>query len=360
MKYAFLLYFSWLSSTFLATTKLYDNTSLQAFGCLCLSTQFTVSFPDVKITIMKITQKYLKIAVKYILTIVSTIIFLVQSSKCIKIFQAKESVSTSKIVSSGSAEFPALSICADFFDAYKTDILENYDSSPENIRSLKFPNTSYLESLPLFESVTLNLTELIQSVEFNFHEPFPGTKVSHLLLAQEVNEENDQYMVKTLENEDWIQKNWLTLGRCYTYKLPQELRKLNVRSITIVTNVNLLVYIHHPGQFWWVDTDTKIPISKHQLSFLDVRHTVVHALPKEVNGTEFLSCSEEMDFGYDACYHRSFDERFYEEFKCLHPLMLSKMNTTRSICNIGQFTPDEQQKFAQLHNGKCCSDFIWY
>ena len=157
MKYAFLLYFSWLSSTFLTTTKLCNNTSLQAFGCLCLSTQYTISFPHVKRTIMKITQKYLKIAVKYILTIVSTIIFLVQSSKCIKIFQAKESVSTSKIVSSGSAEFPALSICADFFDAYKTDILENYDSSPENIRSLKFPNTSYLESLPLFESVTLNL-----------------------------------------------------------------------------------------------------------------------------------------------------------------------------------------------------------
>ena len=132
---------------------------------------------------MKLTKKYGKTFVRYILTFTSTVIFLIQSLKCIKLFQDKETVSTSKIVSTGMAEFPSLSICADFYDAYKKDILEEFNSSANNIRNLRFPNTFDYESLPFFQLITLNLTELIQSIEFNFHDSFPGTKISHLLVS---------------------------------------------------------------------------------------------------------------------------------------------------------------------------------
>ena len=306
---------------------------------------------------MKLTKKYGKTFVRYILTFTSTVIFLIQSSKCIKLFQDKESVSSSKIVSTGMAEFPSLSICADFYDAYKKDILEEFNSSANNIRNLRFPNTFDYESLPFFQLITLNLTELIQSIEFNFHDSFPGTKISHLLLVSKVNEgEMDgTKIVQKLDDGFWVQHTWLTLGRCYTYTLPQNLRRLNVRSFTLVSNYNLLVYIHHPGQFWWVDTDTKIPVAKNKMCFLDVRHTVVHALPKVINGTNSLSCSEKMDFGYDACFHQSFDELFYQEFKCMHPLMGNKEKSNKPICNIGKLSKTEQEKFKELDNSKLVS-----
>ena len=306
---------------------------------------------------MKLIKKYRKRFVRYVLTFISTVIFLIQSSKCIKLFQEKESVSSSKIVSTGMAEFPSLSICADFFDAYKKDMLEKFNSSAKNIRNLRFPNTPDYESLPFFKLITLNLTELIQSIDFNFHDSFPGTKISHLLLVAQVNEGlmDDTHIVQKLDEDHWVQHNWLTLGRCYTYTLPKKLRKLNVRSFTLVTNFNLLVYIHHPGQFWWVDTDTKIPVAKNKMCFLDVRHTVVHALPKVINGTNSLSCSEKMDFGYDACFHQSFDELFYQEFKCMHPLMGNKEKSNKPICNIGKLSKTEQEKFKELDNSKLVS-----
>ena len=75
-------------------------------------------------------------------------------------------------------------------------------------------------------------------------------------------------------------------------------------------------------------------------------------MPKEVeiNQTEKLSCSKDMDFGYDSCFRQHFDELFYQKFQCIHPL-ISTGNSTKPICDIGKLSLGEQKQFYHLHNG---------
>ena len=100
--------------------------------------------------------------------------------------------------------------------------------------------------------------------------------------------------------------------------------------MTFTANFNLLVYIHHPGQFYWVDTVSKLPVHTNEKSFVDLSHSVVHAMPKAIviNGTKQNSCDEKMDYGYDLCYKTEYDKRFQQEFGCLHPLIMNDQTKT--------------------------------
>ena len=88
---------------------------------------------------------------------------------------------------------------------------------------------------------------------------------------------------------------------------------------------------------------------KIEKSFVDVRHSITYAMPKtiETNGSIYTSCSDKMDFGYDACYQDNFDDRFYQEFGCLHPLI--KKDLTKPVCNIGELSLVEKLRFSALH-----------
>ena len=89
-------------------------------------------------------------------------------------------------------------------------------------------------SLRFFERVTLDLDELVDSVELNFHDDFPGTKISRLkfVKSSEV-KASSKAVVEKLSKDNWIQQVWLNLGRCYTYSIPENLKKLNVNIILI-------------------------------------------------------------------------------------------------------------------------------
>ena len=119
--------------------------------------------------------------------------------------------------------------------------------------------------------------------------------------------------------------------------------------MTFTANFNLLVYIHHPGQFYWVDTVSKLPVHTNEKSFVDLSHSVVHAMPKAIviNGTKQNSCDEKMDYGYDLCYKTEYDRRFQQEFGCLHPLIMN--DQTKPICNIGMLSAFDKQRFWALH-----------
>lgn len=101
--------------------------------------------------------------------------------------------------------------------------------SGKAIRNLQFPKVDGMSSLEFYELVTLDLDELLESFDFNFHDNFPGTKISQLKFMKEsLMEESSKAKVEKLSATDWIQQNWLTLGRCYTFVIPENLRHLNV------------------------------------------------------------------------------------------------------------------------------------
>ena len=106
--------------------------------------------------------------------------------------------------------------------------------SAQDIRTLQFPKVDGETSLRFFERVTLDLDELVDSVELNFHDDFPGTKISRLKFVKpsEV-KASSKAVVEKLSTDIWIQQVWLNLGRCYTYSIPENLKKLNVNIILI-------------------------------------------------------------------------------------------------------------------------------
>ena len=103
--------------------------------------------------------------------------------------------------------------------------------SAKDIRTLQFPKVDGETSLRFFEQVTLELDELVDSVELNFHDDFPGTKISRLKFVKSSQvEASSKAVVEKLSTDDWIQQIWLNLGRCYTYSIPEKLKKLNVNT----------------------------------------------------------------------------------------------------------------------------------
>ena len=106
--------------------------------------------------------------------------------------------------------------------------------SAQDIRTLQFPKVDGETSLRFFERVTLDLDELVDSVELNFHDDFPGTKISRLKFVKSSQvKASSKAVVEKLSTDIWIQQVWLNLGRCYTYSIPENLKKLNVNIILI-------------------------------------------------------------------------------------------------------------------------------
>ena len=270
---------------------------------------------------------------KHFLTAISTALFVIQTRKCIEIFLQNDSVTTSKMHGTDNAEFPSLSICPDYHEAYNPKVLEKFNTSSHQMRDLKYPNTSF-GSLHFFELSTYNLTEILKQMTIQFRQ-FENKLI---------------YTKESIDEREWKQQNWPTLGRCFTYDLPMKLRKLDVRYIEVKVAFDVLIYFHHPGQFWWVDSVTKLPVTHVKTGFVDITHSVVHSLPKESqNGTK--TCSVEVDFDYDNCYKKAFQDQFFKNFGCLHPLFLA-INQTENVCNLGQMTETKAEEFQLLHKSK--------
>ena len=115
--------------------------------------------------------------------------------------------------------------------------------SAQDIRTLQFPKVDGETSLRFFERVTLDLDELVDSVELNFHDDFPGTKISRLkfVKSSEV-KASSKAVVEKLSTDNWIQQVWLNLGRCYTYSIPENLKKLNVNIIFDIFCHNFVIF----------------------------------------------------------------------------------------------------------------------
>ncbi len=63
-------------------------------------------------------------------------------------------------------------------------------------------------------------------------------------------------------------------GRCYTFRMPQELVAIKVHSMIFTLKMAGLVYPHHPGQFQDKDTKNKLPVDLNRFYFAPSTHKV--------------------------------------------------------------------------------------
>ena len=77
-------------------------------------------------------------ATYYFLFLISLVLFIRQNYLCIGNYIDDKSTMSSDIVSANTAEFPAITICPEYDQAFKNVILKQYNMTIKDIRNLKF------------------------------------------------------------------------------------------------------------------------------------------------------------------------------------------------------------------------------
>ena len=106
-------------------------------------------------------------------------LFLHQTYICLNIYLLDKSVLSTESVSTAEAEFPALTVCPSYENAFKHDILAQHGVTANDIRNLRFPKNG-LSSIDFYDMVTFNLTELLSEMQILLYKTIQGTKVSRV------------------------------------------------------------------------------------------------------------------------------------------------------------------------------------
>jgi hypothetical protein len=77
-----------------------------------------------------------------------------------------------------------------------------------------------------------------------------------------------------LLKEDWRTKYYVLYGRCFSFDVPDWLKKLVVIEIKVVFKIDSYLFLHHPRQFDNPDSNSKIQGSVGKALFIEVNHDV--------------------------------------------------------------------------------------
>ena len=260
---------------------------------------------------------------------------------------------STEIVGSDFAEFPAITICPEHKRAFKNEILQQFNLTAKDIRNFIFPSNG-MKSQDFYDLITHNLTELITEMKISMVKPISGTKYTIVKMTDKITAKMSDHRIFTqlLNEKDFIKQNYHTLGTCYTYEMPEIYKKSKVNNIELTMKMNGLIYFLHPGQFFWVDRDTKIPLNIEETNFISVHHQLTYSRQKwSPDPTLHLICKEEMNYRIDSCLRSEFDKNFMEKFGCFYP-MFSAQNETSKFCDIADLTDLELEEFRILFHGK--------
>ena len=131
------------------------------------------------------------------------------------------------------AEFPAITICPNYEIAYKSDILNDYGISANDIRQLNFPKTKdqNLTSLEFFQKVSHSLTDIISKVTIRFKQKINKKYQLYTLYDPNVYNEvqnGSNVMYVPILDVQWMVQNHLPFGRCFTFHVPLWLQLMQV------------------------------------------------------------------------------------------------------------------------------------
>ena len=121
------------------------------------------------------------------------------------------------VKSSAETEFPAFTICPQYEEAYKKDILSQYGSDSAAIRGLNFPKNVNMSANDFFDMVTYSISEIVKSGEIKVsNKEKPGKKPG------------EGKIPIIVDDSTWISQTYILFGRCYTYAVPDKYVKSEV------------------------------------------------------------------------------------------------------------------------------------
>ena len=176
-----------------------------------------------------------------------------------------------------------MTICPDYEDAFKQSLAKKIGVSSTDLRNSRFTkiNDTSLTTFDHYQRVTHNISEVIDDFTVLTLKPLAGTTYTKVFFVDDPDfwspKVSKAVQVKKLDETEWKRQNYQVFGRCYTYEASEEVHLAEVTSVKITVKMPSLLYIHHPGQFFWVDTKggSKVPISTKGTMFLNTQHSVM-------------------------------------------------------------------------------------
>ena len=215
--------------------------------------------------------------------------------------------------STSTANFPHITLCPDYQYAYKEDILELYNSTPSQIRNSLYPKVQNMTSYEFHDFVTYELEEVLDSMEISVSNPLvkkngSSYKVQYLP-DPDTSRIWESKFTLGFDPQDWTTQRYKTFGRCYSFKAPKFIQRAKIEDIAMVFKRNSVVYLHHVGQFFSMDGDTKLNVELGRQFFMDTRHEITIDFSKKMNDEQKkeqnylfnITCDNNQDFGFDTC-----------------------------------------------------------
>ena len=279
--------------------------------------------------------------------VASTGLFFRQAVVCISRFYSQDIGISLYIINSEQAEFPVMTICPNYFDAYNGDVLQMYNTSASEIRQCIFPQTLDISSYEFYDLVTHELNETLISVLIKVKHELKGNgrKYHKVQYSFEVPDKPKNYILYLqLDWKNWTVQKYESFGKCFTFKVPEFLRQSQIRSITIQVKKNSVLYLHHPEHFETTDNENKVVIDLGKILFISVKHDITIDYSKFMkDGSK--TCDGNMDLGYDKCIHTNRDKRAMKSLGCTCPAM------SHSKANPCNFINISDTQVTKLKNG---------
>ena len=138
--------------------------------------------------------------------------------------------------------FPTITVCPDYQVAYNTTFLAKYNLTAHDMRSLNFPRISDISTFDLYVKSTYELHELLKEMYIVTNTPENGYsrfKFSGMNITQNLSKDE---MEIHYNEKDWKTQYYNVFGRCYSYTLPEAIKKQRVRDTDCIKL--LITYIH--------------------------------------------------------------------------------------------------------------------
>ena len=115
--------------------------------------------------------------------------------------------------------------------------MEKYDATANDIRNLNFPSSAKMTASEFYDKATFSLQEMVSKTKIRTIHP--KEKMSYELVGSETTSFDFVYGNKSMNYDEgvqiinnaenyWTAVNYLTLGRCFTFRPPDWIKELEV------------------------------------------------------------------------------------------------------------------------------------
>jgi hypothetical protein len=206
-------------------------------------------------------------------------------------------------VNSNELEHPSIHICPEFSKAYDEVAMKKFGIDKNRYKKGDWPRTEGVNEYSIFDQVTLNITQIIRAIQFEF-----------------VGDREDMtFDEKQIEKMKWRSIPYNHFGKCYGIQLDKHVHHL--RAVTILSKMDSLIWVHHHGQMLSPDVKSKFEIiTNNKCLFLNLSYGVF--ITKR-------NCGDyDNETGFDFCTFKEAERKLMENFKCVLPVS----NSSNPIC----------------------------